>query len=119
MRWPLKIIAISIPLLLPPRVTCNPLFPPQHAKRIVYSGELLQSYDFIIIGGGQAGLTLASRLSEDSNTTVLVIEAGSDGKDVQDKISTCIPLTSPWCLSNPVFRYTGFHLPELLNSVGE
>ncbi|KAB5591137.1 Choline dehydrogenase [Ceratobasidium theobromae] len=36
-----------------------------------------QAYDYVIIGGGTAGLTIAARLSEDPNVSVGVIEAGS------------------------------------------
>lgn len=36
-----------------------------------------QSFDYIVFGGGTAGLTIAKRLAEDSFVTAAVIEAGS------------------------------------------
>ena len=35
-----------------------------------------QSYDYVIVGGGTAGLALATRLAENTSFTVAVIEAG-------------------------------------------
>ena len=35
-------------------------------------------YDFVIIGGGTSGLTVANRLSEDNGINVLVLEAGEN-----------------------------------------
>ncbi|KXX78386.1 Oxygen-dependent choline dehydrogenase [Madurella mycetomatis] len=46
--------------------------------RVVESAEAAQHvYDYVIVGAGTAGLTLADRLTEDGKRTVLVVEIGS------------------------------------------
>ncbi|KAI0925678.1 hypothetical protein AcV5_008351 [Taiwanofungus camphoratus] len=42
---------------------------------------LSKSFDYVIIGGGTAGLTVASRLVQDPKTSVLVLEAGESNLD--------------------------------------
>ena len=42
---------------------------------------LHQSYDYVICGGGTAGLTIAARLTENPDVTVGVIEAGKNRLD--------------------------------------
>jgi len=39
---------------------------------------LEEPFDYVVVGGGTAGLVVASRLTEDSSIRVLVIEAGAD-----------------------------------------
>lgn len=63
--------------------------------------KLSQTYDFIICGGGTAGLVLASRLSEDSNHTVLVLEAGDTGDSVISSIRAFKFLPAPRILTKP------------------
>ncbi len=44
----------------------------------------MAEYDDIIVGGGSAGITLATRLTEDRDRRVLLIEAGPDEGAVTD-----------------------------------
>ncbi|KAJ7704917.1 hypothetical protein B0H17DRAFT_1038728 [Mycena rosella] len=43
------------------------------------SGSPLVETTYVVVGGGTAGLAIATRLSENSANTVIVLEAGSDG----------------------------------------
>ncbi|KAJ4329643.1 hypothetical protein N0V87_010692 [Didymella glomerata] len=45
-----------------------------------------KTYDYIVVGGGLTGLTVANRLSEDSSRTVLVIENGYISNDVSTQV---------------------------------
>lgn len=56
--------------------------------------EIADSYDFVIVGGGQAGLVIGGRLSQSlKNHSILVLEAGENGDAYRKRIGELsIPL---------------------------
>jgi len=52
-------------------------------------------FDYVVIGGGQAGLTMAARLAEDGTKTVGVIEAGTFYETTNGNLSE-IPSNDNW-----------------------
>lgn len=67
-------------------------------------------YDFVIVGGGTAGLVVACRLSEDPNTQVLVLEAGSNRLD-DPRLK--IPASWHSLLGNPEFDWAFESTPQV------
>ena len=46
----------------------------------------LEHWDYIVIGGGSAGCVIASRLSENADTRVLLLDAGRDDKHLYTRV---------------------------------
>ena len=62
------------------------------------------TFDYVVVGGGTAGLTIASRLAENGTNSVAVIEAGSLYELDNGNLSTIPGYGSYWLGSAPAER---------------
>ncbi|KAK0460558.1 uncharacterized protein EV420DRAFT_1641104 [Desarmillaria tabescens] len=69
-----------------------------------------KTFDYIIVGGGTAGLTVASRLAEDENIEVGVIEAGDARLD--DPLIN-IPANTGQTMGNPTYDWGFMTTPQV------
>ncbi|KJA24828.1 GMC oxidoreductase [Hypholoma sublateritium FD-334 SS-4] len=67
------------------------------------------TYDYIIIGAGNAGLVIADRLTENANTSVLVLEAGVSDQGV---IPVMAPFLGPSVTPNTPYDWNYTIIPQ-------
>jgi choline dehydrogenase len=70
----------------------------------------VRRYDFVIVGGGSAGCALASRLSVDASTRVLVLEAGR--RDALWDVYVHMPAALSFPIGNPRYDWCYASEPE-------
>ncbi|KAK7683484.1 hypothetical protein QCA50_013318 [Cerrena zonata] len=73
----LSILYFAVSLILP-SLAVKVFTSPDDLKGLIY--------DFVVVGGGTAGLVVATRLTEDPKVRVLVVEAGGSNEGVLDSI---------------------------------
>ena len=69
---------------------------------------MTEVFDYIVVGAGSSGCVVAARLSEDSRSNVLVLEAG--GRD--DHLYLKMPLAFLKAMPDPRFNWTYLTEPE-------
>lgn len=79
------------------------------------------SYDYVVVGGGTAGLTLARRLAAKSSVTVAVIEAGGfyelDNGNFSQIPADAIYFVGGGTMQNPLIDWYQYTEPQPVRSL--
>jgi choline dehydrogenase-like flavoprotein len=67
-------------------------------------GNLMNEFDYIVVGGGAGGCAVAGRLSEDPKVSVCLLEAGKDDDQLLIKVPFCTALMLPTSINNWAFE---------------
>lgn len=83
----------------------------QHVRR--HLDSINAEYDYVVVGGGTSGLVVATRLSESSNKTVLVVEHG----DFANTINVTVPFLTTGDQSSRLYNVPSVPQVHLANRV--
>ena len=64
----------------------------------------MQEFDYIVVGGGSGGCTVASRLSENPDNSVCLIEAGGEGRNAILRMPAGVAAIIPFPILNWAYK---------------
>jgi choline dehydrogenase-like flavoprotein len=76
----------------------------QYQKQRIKMTSNIETFDYIVVGGGSGGCTVASRLSEDPKISVCLFEAGGDGTNVMIRMPSAVAAILPRPILNWAFE---------------
>ena len=113
--WQLRAISEGsrTPTTFPATKLCaySPAKPPKSGP-----GGRMEEFDYLVLGGGSGGCVVASRLSEDPNVSVALVEAGNDGRGWVVRTPVAVVAMLPTKLNN--WAYATVPQPGLADRFG-